>query len=135
MIQNMNPIQPELSEKPDQTSWWEMFWKIFIGIIIGSVISGLLFIILTAVGGSLTNIESNNKSPILPLLLIVSWFLASFIGNLWVAWLYSLFFSKKYYHMNKTIWVLLLTNWLLFVFLLPRTFKVLVVSIFIYLFY
>jgi hypothetical protein len=45
--------------------------------------------------------------------------LASFIWNLWIAGLYSLFFSKSYYNMSKTIGILLLTNWLLFVFLLP----------------
>lgn len=106
-----------LTERPDQSSWWEIFGKIFIGIIIWAVISGLLFIILTAVWWSIT--EEAWKNPILPLLLIVSWFFTSFIWNLWIAGLYSLFFSKKYHNMNKSIWILLLTNWLLFIFLLP----------------
>lgn len=106
-----------LTEKPGQSSWWEIFGKIFIWIIIWAAISGLLFIILTALWWSLT--EEAWKNPVLPLLLIVSWFLASFIWNLWIAWLYSLFFSKKYQNMSKSIWVLLMTNWLLFIFLLP----------------
>jgi len=106
-----------LTEKPDQSSWWEIFGKIFIWVFVWSIISGLLFIILTAVWGSLT--EDSWKNPILPLLLIVSGFITSFIWNLWIAGLYSLFFSKKYHNMNKSIWILLLTNWLLFIFLLP----------------
>ena len=115
----MTDIKSDLTEKPDQSSWWEVFWKIFIWLIVWAAISWLLFIILTAVWWSLTTWDSNSKNPILPLLLIVSWFLVSFIWNLWVAWLYSLFFSKKYQNISKVIWVLLLTNWLLFVFLLP----------------
>lgn len=111
--------KPDLTEKPNQSSWWEIFGKIFIGLVVWAVISWLLFMILTAVWWSLTWIDSDSKNPILPLVLIVSGFLASFIGNLWVAWLYSLFFSKKYYNMSKSIWILLLTNWMLFIFLLP----------------
>lgn len=106
-----------LTEKPDQTSWWEIFGKIFIWVVIWGAISGLLFIILTAVWWAIT--EDSWKGPILPLLLIVSGFLTSFVWNLWIAGLYSLFFSKKYHNMNKSIWILLLTNWLLFIFLLP----------------
>lgn len=115
----MADIKPDLTEKPDQSSWWELFGKLFIWLIIWAAISWLLFIILTAIWWSLVLIESTDNNPILPLVLIVSWFLASFIWNLWVAWLYSLFFSKKYHHMSKTIWILLLTNGLLFIFLLP----------------
>ncbi len=115
----MTDFKTELTAKPNQSSWWEIFGKVFIGIIVWLIISGLLFIILTAIWGSITEVKSTTATnPILPLLLIVSWFLASFIGNLWVAGLYSLFFSKKYFNMSKTIWVLLLTNWLLFIFLL-----------------
>lgn len=106
-----------LTEKPDQSSWWEIFGKIFIWVVIWGAISGLLFIILTAVWWTIT--EDSWKGPILPLLLIVSGFLTSFVWNLWIAGLYSLFFSKKYHNMNKAIWILLLTNWLLFIFLLP----------------
>lgn len=115
----MADVRPELIEKPNQSSWWEIFGKIFIGLVIWAVISWLLFMILTAVWWSLTWLDADSKSPILPLLLIVAGFLSSFIGNLWVAWLYILFFSKKYYNMNKCIWILLLTNWMLFIFLLP----------------
>lgn len=115
----MADIRPDLTEKPDQSSWGEVFGKLFIGLIIWAVISWLLFIILTAIWWSLISWESSEKNPILPLVLIVSWFLASFIWNLWVAGLYSLFFSKKYQQMSKTIWILLLTNGLLFIFLLP----------------
>lgn len=113
----MNENKKELSAKPNKTSWWEIFGKIFIWIVVGAIISGLLFIILATIWWPLTE-SAWQKNPILPLLLIVSWFFASFVGNLWVSGLYSLFFSKKYFNMNKSIWVLLLTNWLLFVFLL-----------------
>ena len=116
----MTEFNDELYEKPNQSSWWELFWKIFIGIIVWWIISGLLFIILTAIWKPLTEQASTTSTnPLLPLLLTIAWFFASFIWNLWVAWLYSLFFSKKYNKMSKTIGVLLLTNGLLFAFLVP----------------
>lgn len=116
----MADLRSELIDKPEQSSWWEIFGKILIWIIVWCIISWLLFMILTAIWWTITeNTDSWSSSPILPLLLIVSGFLASFIWNLWIAGLYSLFFSKSYHNMNKTIGILLLTNWLLFVFLLP----------------
>ena len=116
----MADFKSELTDKPEQSSGWEIFGKILIGIIVWCIISWLLFMILTAIWWSLSeNADSGSSNPILPLLLIVSGFLASFIWNLWIAWLYSLFFSKSYHNMSKTIGILLLTNWLLFVFLLP----------------
>jgi len=88
----MNESKKELSAKPNKTSWWEIFGKIFIWIVVWAIISGLLFIILATIWWQLTE-SAWQKNPILPLLLIVSWFFASFIGNLWVSGLYSLFFS------------------------------------------
>ena len=97
----MTEFNDELYEKPNQSSWWELFWKIFIGIIVWWIISGLLFIILTAIWKPLTEQASTTSTnPLLPLLLTIAWFFASFIWNLWVAWLYSLFFSKKYNKMS-----------------------------------
>ena len=117
---NQTPLKPNLTEEPDKSSWWEIFGKIIIGIIVWCIISWLLFMILFTITKTKNwDTSSWSSSPILPLLLIVSGFLASFIGNLWIAGLYSLFFSKSYHNMSKTIGVLLLTNWLLFAFLLP----------------
>lgn len=111
-------MRSDLNAKPNQPTWWQVFGKIIIWIIIWAIIAALLLIILTALGWTNFDLQ-NDSNPILSLLLIVAWFLSSFIGNLWVVLLYSLFFSKEYNKMNKSIWVLLLTNWILFVFLLP----------------
>jgi hypothetical protein len=47
------------------------------------------------------------------------WFISSFIWNLAIAWIYGLFFNQKYYDIWKTMWLLLLTNGLLFIILAP----------------
>jgi len=111
-------MRSDLNAKPNQPTWWQVFGKVIIWLIVWAIIAALLLIILTALGW--TNFEiQNDSNPILALLLVVTWFLSSFIWNLWVILLYSLFFSKEYNKMNKSIGVLLLTNGILFVFLLP----------------
>lgn len=117
--------QKPLEIEPNQTSWWEVIWKVFIWLLVWGILAVLLFLILSIIWwiftDSLTQVADFNSSsnPILPLLIILIWFLVSFIWNIWICGLYGLFISKKYYRTRKSIWILALTNGLLLLFLIP----------------
>lgn len=106
--------------EPNKITWWHFFWKVLIWLWIWWIITALLFIILSTIWWVFNeSLTGNSISPILPIILILIWFVISFIGNLWVLWMYNLFFSKRYHNITKTIWILLLTNWILFILLVP----------------
>jgi len=112
--------------EPSNLSWRQLVGKIGIGLAIWWVISALLFIVTTFIGTMLTSAISQwtwgSTNPMLPIILLFIGFLSTFIGNISVAWIYNLFFSKKYYDGAKTFWLLLLTNGLLFFILAPMYF-------------
>jgi hypothetical protein len=120
----MDNFNKTFSVEPSQSSARELTWKFFIWLIIWGIISVLLFIILSFVGSTFTESMWQawwfvNSNPILPLLLLLIGFLSSFIWNLATAGIYGLFFGQRYYNIWKTMWLLLLTNWLLFVIFAP----------------
>lgn len=117
-------LQNQLQNEPSQSSWRWLIWKSIIWFIIWWILAILIFIILSFVWGIFSSSISpnwtfNNTSPILSLIILLIWFLSSFIWNLSIAWIYSLFFSERYFKTAKTIWILLLTNWIIFIFLAP----------------
>ena len=120
----MDNFNKTFSIEPSQSSARELTWKFFIWLIIWWVISVLLFIILSFVWSVFTESmwqawEFVKSNPILPLLLLLIGFMSSFIGNLATAWIYWLFFGERYYHIGKTMGLLLLTNGLLFIIFAP----------------
>lgn len=113
-----------IKSEPNHTSWGWLIWKIIIWIIVWWLISVLLFIILSFVWNIFTwwmwqTSELTRSNPVLPLILLLIWFLSSFIGNIAIAWIYWLFFWDKYTDISKTIWLILLTNAILFIILTP----------------
>jgi hypothetical protein len=58
-------------------------------------------------------------NPLLSLVLLFIGFLSTFIGNIAVGGIYSLFYNRKYYNTSKMFWLLFLTNGILFFFLAP----------------
>ena len=118
-------VKTNLEIEPNQTSWWELIWKIFIWLMMWWILAILLFLILSIIWwvftDSLTQVSDYNSSsnPILPLLIILIWFLVSFIWNIWICGVYHLFLSRKYYKARKSIWVIALTNGMLLLFLIP----------------
>jgi len=112
------------SEEPSNLSWRQVIWKTIIWLIIWWIISAILFIALSFawkmfVDAFQQTSEIVKTNPILPFLLLFIGFLWTFIWNIWIAWAYNLFFSKKYYDISKMFWLLLLTNWILFFILAP----------------
>ncbi|MEI8090842.1 MAG: hypothetical protein WCG98_00865 [bacterium] len=63
--------------------------------------------------------EFATTNPLLPLILLFIGFISTFIGNIAVAGVYSLFYSKKYYDVTKMFGLLFLTNGILFFILAP----------------
>ncbi len=120
----MENLGNNFSIEPNQSSGRELTGKFFIWLIIWGVISVLLFVILSFVGSVFTESmgqagEFVTSNPILPLLLLLIGFLSSFIWNLATAGIYGLFFGERYHNIGKTMWLLLLTNGLLFIILAP----------------
>jgi len=120
----MANLKKWFTTEPSQSSGRGLTWKIFIGLIVWGIISILLFIILSFVGWVFSSPmwqtwEFVTTSPILPLLVLLIGFLSSFVWNLAIAWIYNLFFSERYFKTAKTMWILLLTNGILFIFFSP----------------
>ncbi len=109
--------------EPSNLSGWQLVGKVCIGLMIGWVIAALLFVILSFMGGMFTSAFGQQGvstiNPLLSLVLLFIGFLSTFIGNIAVGGLYSLFYSKKYYNTGKMFGLLFLTNGILFFFLAP----------------
>lgn len=117
----------KLVQEPNNISGGQLFGKIWIGLLIWGIITAVLFMVTTFVGsmfssamvqtGPTTGWTTTN--PILSIILLFIGFISTFIGNLAVAGVYNLFFSKKYINGSKIYGLLLLTNGLLFFIFAP----------------
>lgn len=112
--------------EPSNLSGRQLVGKVAMGLLIGGVISALLFVVLsfmssmfTAAMGQQTGGLDTSASPLLPFILLFIGFISTFIGNLAVGGVYSLFFSRKYYDASKMFSILFLTNGILFFILAP----------------
>jgi len=111
--------------EPSNLSGRQLVAKVVIGLAIGGIIAALLFVVMSFVGTMFTSAfgqqsqEVASANPLLPIILLFIGFLSTFIGNIAVAGAYSLFYSKKYYDISKTLGLLFLTNGILFFILAP----------------
>ena len=114
--------------EPNNQSGRQVIGRTFTWLAVGWIISALLFVVLTFIGGMFlsalgwadgTGWLASRPNPMLPLILLFIGFLSTFIGNISVSGLYSLFYSKKYTNATKTFGLLLLTNGILFFILAP----------------
>lgn len=120
-------LEPNVLNEPNNLTWWQLIGKTFTGLVVWGIISALVFVVLTfigwmfvsALGDQAATGLAGKSNPLLPLILLFIGFISTFIGNLWVAGLYGLFYSKKYVDTAKKFGVLLLTNGLLFFILAP----------------
>jgi hypothetical protein len=49
-------------------------------------------------------------------LLPIVWFIAWFVWNLALSWLYNIFFSKRYYNFGKMFWLIFVSSLIIFLF-------------------
>lgn len=115
--------QSDFFNEPSNLNWWQLVGKVCIGLVIGGVIAALLFIILSFMGGMFTSAFGqqgvSSVNPLLSLVLLFIGFLSTFIGNIAIGGIYSLFYNKKYYNTGKMFGLIFLTNGILFFFLAP----------------
>jgi len=110
---------------PSNLSWRQLVAKTLMGLVIGGIIAALLFIVVSFIGGMFTTAlgaqttELSSANPLLPLILLFIGFISTFIGNIAVAGVYSLFYSRKYHDVTKMFGLLFLTNGILFFILAP----------------
>ena len=100
---------------PNDVTLWSFFGKIFIGVVVWICVAALLFATLTAIWW-LTGSDDGNINSILWVLLPVVWFVVWFVWNLVLAWLYNIFFSKRYYNLGKMFWLIFTSSLILFIF-------------------
>lgn len=121
-------INVKLGNEPHNNTGWQVFAKAGIGLVVGVVIAFLIFIILFLASSMFTqalksSINSpgvaNTVNPLLPLVLVIIAFIATFVGSVILSGLYNLFYSNKYYDLGKTFSVSLLTNIFLFFLMIP----------------
>lgn len=110
--------------EPNETSWRWLAGKILIWLIVWGIMSILVFIIQSFVLWVFPDSVAQAwwiaaPNPILPVVLLLIWFVSSFVWNISIAGIYSLFFSERYFRTAKTMWILLLTNLIVFVFFAP----------------
>lgn len=81
----------------------------------------MLFAVLSAVGGMLGG-SGEAPSTILGILLAFIGFIAGMIGNMGLALLYNLFFSKRYYNLRKMLGLIFTSSIIIFVLFIPLYF-------------
>jgi len=111
--------------EPGNLSGWQLIGKMFIWLLIGWIIAALLFVALSFMGSIFMSAigqmagEFTKPNPLLSLILLFVGFLATFIWNSAVAWVYNMFYTKKYHDSSKTFGLLLLTNAILLIAFAP----------------
>ena len=112
--ENNKPDVAMFDNAPNDVSIWSFFGKIFLGILVWICVAALLFWWL-----SLSWITSSNDNAInkmISVLLPIIWFIAWFVWNLALAWLYNIFFSKRYYNFGKMFWLIFASSLIIFLF-------------------
>ena len=92
---------------PNDVSIWSFFGRIFIGAIVWVCVAALLFgtFALWGIGA-----EEWVANPLSRILLPVMGFIACFVWNLALAWLYNIFFSKRYYNFSKMFGLIFISS-------------------------
>lgn len=101
---NWKPDVSLFDNAPNDVSISSFFGKVFIGLLVWFCVAALLFGTFSI--SWLANTDNWSANPLLPILLPIMWFVSCFIWNLTLAWLYNLFFSKRYYNFSKMFWLI-----------------------------
>jgi hypothetical protein len=120
----LTPAKNDFNQ-PSNLTGRQLVAKVLIGLAIGGIIAALLFVVVSFIGSMFTSAlgqgtgELSAVNPLLPIILLFIGFISTFIGNIAVAGVYNLFYSKKYYDVTKMFGLLFLTNGILFFILAP----------------
>ena len=112
--QNDKPDVAMFDNAPNDVSIWSFFWKIFIGILVWICVAALLFGALVL--GWMTESGDGTLNSMIWVILPIIWFIVWFVWNLSLAWLYNIFFSKRYYNFGKMFWLIFVSSLFIFLF-------------------
>ena len=112
---NNKPDVAMFDNAPNDVSIGSFFWKIFLGILVWICVAALL---LWWLGLSWITSSSDGDAinKMISVLLPIVWFIAWFVWNLALAWLYNIFFSKRYYNFGKMFWLIFVSSLIIFLF-------------------
>lgn len=113
--ENGKPDVAMFDNAPNDVSFWSFFWKIFIGIIVWVCVAALLLGWL-GLSWITSSSDDGGLNKMMSILLPIIWFIAWFVWNLALAWLYNIFFSKRYYNFGKMFWLIFASSLIIFVF-------------------
>ena len=117
-IQDKKNLQkPDVSifdNAPSDVTAWSFFGKILLWVIVWVCVAALLFATLSALWW-LTGSDDSVNSIIWVLLPVVG-FVVGFVGNLALALLYNIFFSRRYYSFGKMAGLIFASSLIIFVF-------------------
>ena len=113
--ENNKPDVAMFDNAPNDVSIWSFFGKIFLGILVWICVAALL---LWWLGLSWITSSSDGDAinKMISVLLPIVWFIAWFVWNLALAWLYNIFFSKRYYNFGKMFWLIFASSLIIFLF-------------------
>lgn len=121
-LKNINkPDVAMFDNAPSDVTAWSFFGKIIIWIVVWICVAALLFATLSAIWW-LTWSEDKSINSMLWILLPIIWFIVGFIWNLALAWLYNIFFSKRYYDFGKMFGLIFASSLIIFIFFVPPYF-------------
>ena len=109
--ENIKPDVAMFDNAPNDVSIWSFFGKVLIWCIVWVCVAALLI-------GTFSlwwliwwfSAEEWVANSLLWVLLPVMWFIACFVWNLALAWLYNIFFSKRYYNFSKMFWLIFVSS-------------------------
>ncbi len=117
MSNSSNMKKPDISmfdNAPSDVTAWSFFGKILLGIVVWICVAALLFATLSALWW-LTGSEDSVNSIIWVLLPVVG-FIVGLVWNLALAWLYNIFFSKRYYSFGKMAGLIFASSLIILIF-------------------
>lgn len=112
--------KPDISmfdNAPSDVTAWSFFGKIILGIVVWICVAALLFATLSALWWLSGDGEGMNS--IIWVILPVVGFIVGFVGNLALALLYNIFFSKRYYSFSKMAWLIFASLIICLLFFVP----------------
>lgn len=112
--ENLKPDVAMFDNAPNDVSIGSFFWKIFIGVIVWICVAALLLGALFLWWVTWSNDGTFNS--IIWVILPIVWFIVWLVWNLTLAWLYNIFFSKRYYNFGKMFWLIFVSSLFIFLF-------------------
>ena len=100
---------------PHDVSMWSFFGKIFVSLVVWICMVALLFWALAAIG-SMINADSEDLTT--KIIIAVIWFIVHFVWSSFLALMFNIFFSKRYYAYSKMFALIFVSSLIFFAFFL-----------------